>query len=222
MRTSFLITLIVSWSFFCFSQEPTVALELPEHNTLYRGYPNRIIPAVTNNDGAKVQIIGAPDLNISSSDEKSYIVKPKSPKKYALLHVVLVSENKIDTVRTVKYRLVNLPDPTLYWGGHKNESKASVKINKIFAKYPPGIPLNATFKIMSWEVIFNGKSVNGKGNNISKAEDLLKMVRTKSEVTIKTVVVGPDGMERKVVGTWKVIPWDEETDEGLIEIKCSG
>jgi len=222
MRELFLIALIVSWSSLCFSQEPTVALELPEYNILYRGYPNKIIPAVTNNDGAKIKIVGAPELNISNSDEKSYTVNPKSRKKYALLHVVLISEDKIDTIRTVKYRLVNLPDPTLYWGGCKNESKASVKVTRIFAKYPPEISLNAVFSVRSWEVFFNGNSISGKGSNISEAEDLLKTIKTKSEVTIEAVITGPDGVERKIIGTWKVIPWDEETDKGLIEIKCTG
>ena len=49
MNYAFLIVSLII-GFNCSAQEPTAALELPEMNLLYRGYPqHRSRPAVSNN-----------------------------------------------------------------------------------------------------------------------------------------------------------------------------
>lgn len=224
MKELVVLTVFLSLMLQCLSQEQVVvALENPEHNILYRGYPNMIIPAVTNNDGHKVELRGDAELSIEKwSDDQKYWVKPVSRKKYAVLHVVLISEGKVDTVRSIQYRLFNLPNPSLYWGGAFNGSKASIKQKLIFAKYPPEISLNATFSVLSWTLFFNNESVSGEGANISKAEELLKTIEQKSIVRIEAVAVGPDGVKRTIEGTWTVVPWSKEIDRNPGMMNCGG
>ncbi|MFK7783472.1 MAG: hypothetical protein AB8B56_00075 [Crocinitomicaceae bacterium] len=217
-----LLLLIIFSSFQCLAQEPSGAIELPEHNILYRGYPNKVIPAATNNLNREVILFGSPNVTIiKQPDSETYIVKPGKG-KVASLYIGLVNGDSTDTIRTVRYRVVNLPDPTLYWSGIKDGAKANIRSKKLFAKYPPSIPLNATFNILDWEILHNGERTHGKGSNLSSAEDLFKEIKEETEILITTTVVGPDGVQRKITGVWKVKPWGETEEPRVMIIQCSG
>ena len=78
---------------------------------------------------------------------------------------------------------------------------------RLFAKYPPEIPLNATFKIVSWECTVPGapgRPPRGTGSNISSATSLIMQARPGTTITFMTKVVGPDGVSRKRVGAFKI------------------
>lgn len=207
----------------CSAQEPVAAIEISEHNLLYRGYPNKIVAAVTNNEGKKVRLIGS-NVTIEKYNDldnsNTYIVNPGQGRS-ASLSILLVDSLSIDTIRTIKYRVLNLPDPVMYWGGVKNGHKGNIRTKVFFAKYPPEIPLNAKFRVVSWEVAFEGDTISGEGSNISSAEELLKKIPSGTTLTFEFAIVGPDGIIRIKKGQWKVIAWDEEKEEKFTKyINC--
>jgi len=77
----------------------------------------------------------------------------------------------------------------------------------LFAKYPPEIPLNATFKVVSWECTIPGapgRPPTGSGSNISSASSLILQARPGMTVSFIATVIGPDGIRRKKAGAFKI------------------
>jgi hypothetical protein len=58
---------------------------------------------------------------------------------------------------------------------------------RLFAKYPPSIPLSATFDVSSWEITVSGapRSVSGTGGVLSpEAMSLLRQAKAGAKVSI--------------------------------------
>ena len=95
----------------------------------------------------------------------------------------------------------------MYWGGSANGEKGSRTATTLFAKYGPGIPLNATFNVISWECQIPGAPgapPKGSGSNISAASSLIGQAKPGMNVGFMCVVVGPDGIQRKLGGSYKL------------------
>ncbi len=184
--------------------KPSGSIELPEMNMLYRGYPNKVNATAS----------GYPETSLSGSGVSispsagGYIVKPVGRAKTATLSVSgRTADGKSVSLKTMKFRCSNLPDPELYWGGVKNGGKASKSQTQLFAKYPPEIPLNAQFRIIKWECQVPGamgRPPSGPGGNISAASNLLRAAKSGSQVSFICTVVGPDGIQRKKAGAFKI------------------
>jgi hypothetical protein len=184
--------------------KPSGSIELPELNVLYRGYPNKVNATASGYPKTSLSGSGA---SVSPSGD-GYIVKPIGKGKTATLSVSgTTADGKTVSLKSMQFRCVNLPDPELYWGGVKNGGKASKSQTKLFAKYPPEIPLNATFNIIKWECQVpgaQGKPPGGPGSNISAATNLLRAAKPGSQVSFICTVVGPDGIQRKKAGAFKI------------------
>lgn len=184
--------------------KPSGSIELPEMNMLYRGYPNKV--NATASGFPKTGLTGS-GVSISASGE-GWIVKPSGNAKTATLSVTgTTADGKTTSLKTMQFRCSTLPDPELYWGGVASGGKASKSQTTLFAKYPPEIPLNATFSILSWECQVpgaQGKPPGGPGSNISAASNLLRAANPGSVVSFICTVVGPDGVQRKKAGAFKI------------------
>jgi hypothetical protein len=204
------------------SQQPIAAIELPEYNLLYRGYTNKIIPAVSNNNGGTM-LLTSEDVTIKKSDDGiHYFLETVSKKRTVCISFNLINGNDTTFVRRVEFRLYNLPDPSLYWGPAKEGGHANIREHKLFVKYPPEIPLNAEFRVVKWEVCVDSIFVKGKGGSIKDAESILKKVDKASNVSIIVTFVGPDGIHRKKMAIWKVEAWDETEEPQELGIECGG
>ncbi|MFT5777952.1 MAG: hypothetical protein ACI837_000900 [Crocinitomicaceae bacterium] len=191
------------WSHTVVIMKPSGSIELPEMNMLYRGYPNKVDPTAS---GYPFTVLSASGANISKSGD-IYIASPGSGKTAYLTVSGKTADGKTVQLKKVEYRVSNLPDPELYWGGVKSGGKASKSQTMLFAKYPPEIPLNASFSIVSWECQVPGamgKPPGGPGANISAASNLLRAVKPGSQVSFMCTVVGPDGIQRKKAGAFKI------------------
>jgi len=109
---------------------------------------------------------------------------------------------------TQEFRVANLPEPTLYWGAAKSGDKGNRRENKLFAKYPPEIPLNAQFTITGWQVSIPGApGVPPKGSGSvldGAATSLLAQVKPGMQVSFICTVVGPDKIQRKIAGAYQM------------------
>ncbi len=183
--------------------KPSGSIELPELNVLYRGYPNKVDPTAS---GYPTTVLTGSNCSVSKSGNL-YIASPGSGKTAYLTVSGKTADGKTVQLKKVEYRVSALPDPELYWGGVKNGGRASKSQTKLFAKYPPEIPLNAQFNIIKWECQVpgaQGKPPGGPGANISAATNLLRAAKPGSQVSFICTVVGPDGIQRKKAGAFTI------------------
>lgn len=192
-----------NWEHEIVIMKPQGSIELPELNVLYRGYPNKVDPTAS---GYPTTILTGSNCSVSKSGNV-YIAKPGSGREAYLTVSGKSADGKTVQLKRVRYRVSNLPDPELYWGAVKNGGKGSKYETKLFAKYPPEIPLNANFTITNWEISvpgLKGRPPSGTGGNISSAAGLLRAVSPGSQVSFMCTVVGPDGVKRKRAGAFKI------------------
>ncbi len=195
-----------NWEHEIVIMKPSGSIELPELNMLYRGYANKVQATASGFDQTS---LGGTGVSITKNGSDGWIVKPTGRSREAYLTVTgknsVTGQSK--QLKKVKYRVSNLPSPDIYWGGAASGNKASKRETRLFAKYPPEIPLNATFKIISWECTVPGapgRPPRGTGSNVSSATSLIMQARPGSTITFMCKVVGPDGVQRKRVGAFKI------------------
>lgn len=184
--------------------KPSGAISLPELNVLYRGYQNKISAVASGFDQTNLSAAGA---SLSKSGE-FWIASPGAGKEATL---TVSGKNSItgksQNLLSQKFRVMNLPNPELYWGGSAPGEKGSSSQTQLFAKYGPGIPLNATFTVLSWECQIPGAPgapPKGTGSNISAATSLLRQAKPGMNVSFICTVVGPDKIQRKLAGAYKL------------------
>ncbi len=185
--------------------KPSGSIELPELNVLYRGYPNKVNATASGYDQT---VLGGTGVSISKSGD-GWIAKPvgRSRKAYLTVTGKNSATGQSKQLKKVEYRVSNLPDPEIYWGAAKSGQKGSKYETKLFAKYPPEIPLNATFRIKSWECVIPGapgRPPMGSGSNVAGATRLIKQAKPGTTITFVCKVIGPDGITRTRVGAFKI------------------
>lgn len=218
MKNILFLLLIISFN--ALSQKPTVAVESIENNVLYRNYQTSVIVAVSGTKRNKIEILGSDNIEIKATDRQNhYILKPSGRDKTASIYVVAIKKGHRDTLRTIQYRLLDLPDPTLFWGGAQDNEKANCKEPALFAKYLAGYTLNATFNVQDWKLKIGADTISGTGSNISRAHELFKKINEDTEVIITTTIIGPDGLKRKIVGRWIISPWDKTPESNVINME---
>ena len=174
--------------------KPMGTVSLPEMNVLYRGYKNKVDGVAS---GYAQTILSGNGVTLTKNGT-GYIGSPGAARECS----ITVSGKNTVTNKTVslgvfKFRVSNLPAPQVYLGtlgtGQSVSKSAVGSMNKLFAKYPPEIPLNAAFDVASWEVNVSGapRSVSGTGAMLStEALSLLKQAKAGSKVSISAKYKG--------------------------------
>lgn len=194
-----------NWEYKVTIMKPSGAISLPELNVLYRSYDNKVEAVASGFD--QTVLTGSVPLSKSGN---LWVAKPTGSGKEATLTVSGKNTvtGKTQQLLTQKFRVSNLPDPELYWGAAKNGDKGQRTETKLFAKYGPEIPLNAQFRIVSWEVQIpgaQGAPPKGTGGVLDgTASNLIKQAKPGMQVSFICTVVGPDGIQRKRAGAFKV------------------
>jgi hypothetical protein len=183
--------------------KPQGTVSLPEMNVLYIGYDNKVEAVASGYDQT---LVSGQGVSLVKSGN-GWIGKP-APGKTATITVQGKSSvtNKTVSLGSFPFRVMRLPDPSLYWGAAKDGEKGSRAETRLFAKYPPEIPLNASFTIKSWELSIPGAPgapPKGTGNTLDGAAiSLLKQAKPGAVIGFMTTVVGPDGIVRKKGGAF--------------------
>lgn len=177
--------------------KPQGTVSLPEMNMLYRGY-NNIVEGVAS--GYDETVLSGSGVSLTKSGN-GYIGRVTGTGREAS---ITVSGRNNVTKKTVslgvfKFRVSNLPPPSLYLGTLSNGSTVSssaVKaMNRLFMKYPPEIPLKAAFDVGTWEVSVSGapRTVQGSGAALSpEALNLIKQAKPGNTVSISGKFKGPN------------------------------
>jgi hypothetical protein len=183
--------------------KPMGTVSLPELNVLYIGYPNKIEAVASGYDQT---VLSGSGVSLSKSGN-GWIGSPAKGRECSITVSGKSSvTNKTVSLGSFKFRVSRLPDPSLYWGASKDGEKGSRNETRLFAKYPPEIPLNAQFTIKSWELSIPGAPgapPKGSGNQLDGAAmSLLRQAKPGSVIGFMTTVVGPDGIVRKKGGAF--------------------
>lgn len=180
--------------------KPSGSIELPELNVLYRGYRNQVNATASGFERTELNASGA---NVTR-DGSGYIVTPNGTSRTATLSVVGRSSNGRSVVlKTLQFRVLNLPDPSLYWGASKSGGRVPAGDYRIFPKFGPEIPLNAQFKAISWTVSAAGtREVSGTGNDLSAAQGLIRAVPAGKDITVSVWVLDPNQTRRRISGVF--------------------
>lgn len=196
-----------NWSFRYTVGKPSGAVSLPDMNVLYRSYDNKVTGAVSGYTGYKLSIDNG---NINKSGD-IWIARPGTARQAIISITGTAEDGSSARVGTFSFRVQNLPAPSIYLGaledGSDNPSGTIKAQTRLFAKYPPEIPLNAVFSVVSWEVSVAGAPRPEKGTGAvltPKALSLIKQAQPGGTITFMTVTKGPDGKDRKKSAAFKV------------------
>jgi gliding motility-associated protein GldM len=183
--------------------KPMGTVSLPDLNVMYRGYPNKVNAVASGYDQT---ILSGQGCSLSKTGT-GWIASPDKVKTCKLTVSGKSSiTNKTVSLGSFEFRVMNLPNPELYFGASASGERASRAETKLFSKYPPEIPLNATFRIVTWELIIQGNPgapPRGTGDVLNaQAISLLKQAKPGSTITFFTEVIGPDNVKRKKTGAY--------------------
>lgn len=174
--------------------KPQGTVSLPEMNVLYRGYNNKIEGVASGYDQT---ILAGNGVTLTKSGT-GYIGKPGAGRECSISISGKNSvTNKTVSLGSFKFRVSNLPPPAVYLGtiatGSSVGRSAVASMTRLFAKYPPEIPLAATFDVSSWEITVSGapRSISGTGPGLSgEAISLLKQAKPGAKISISAKYKG--------------------------------
>ena len=202
------ITKTLPWSKNIKVMQPMATVSIPGFNMLYRGYDNRIEAVASGFD--KTVVLGN---NVAlTPDGKQHIARPGNGNTCSItVSGKNTASGKTVQLGTFNFRVSTLPPPSLNYGNYTDGSKISrsaiPSVTKIFAKYPPSIPLDAQFTIISYEVSVTGgpRPEPGTGSALTaKSIGLLKMAPKGSRVTITAYVKDPAGGKRYITSSFTI------------------
>jgi hypothetical protein len=183
------------------AQENTT-IETIGDKVLYRGYANKV---TVNSDkkGAEIRLTGTNVKIQKTSEPSEYVVKTGNG-SIATLHVLAAKGADVDTLKSISYEVKVLPVPSVYWGDAKSGEAADLSSRKLSIKYDEGVPFPNDFGIVSWEISSNDQQARGTGDDISSVEKILEGLDDGTVLNFHLLVMGQDGIKRKVVAQWTI------------------
>ncbi len=174
--------------------KPQGTVSLPEMNVMYRGYKN-VVQGVAS--GYDQTVLTGSGVTLTKT-ATGYIGSPGAGRT---CEVTVAGKNSITnktvTLGKFPFRVSNLPAPQVFLGtistGSSVGKSAIAGMTKLFAKYPPEIPLSADFAVSSWEISVAGapKSASGTGPGLTpEAMGLIKQAKPGSKVSISAKYKG--------------------------------
>ena len=203
-----------------YSQDQVV-VGVSESRELYRNYHNKIQVAFTDSDSKELAIKceNCDTIYPAENNKNEYIIVPGMG-KYVTLFITNKKNKKVTENNTVKFRVINLPEPSLFFGVTANGSITPFVSNRLFAKYPPEIWMNATFDIINWEITINEKVFKGEGNVLNEEVIyFLKNIQIDSEIKINATYKGM-GNQGLINSQFTLLEKSKQKENNLG--KCSG
>lgn len=165
------------WSFNYTVGKPSGTVSLPEMNVLYRGFDNKVEGAAS----------GFPDYSLSgggnvtvSKKGTGYIARPGDGREATINISGIAEDGTSSKLGSFKFRVQDLPKPSVSLGriaDGESATKQQLNVSTIlFAGYPPEIPLDATFSIVSWEVRASGAPRPASGNGPRLSPEALRVI----------------------------------------------
>lgn len=186
--------------------KPQGTVSLPKMNVLYRGYKNEIEAAASGYPDIKVSGTG---VNLIKDSDGKYIGMPITSGRTATISITGSNKTTGKTAKlgTFTFRVMNLPRPNFYFGTSGEGDLIDRNETKMFVKYGPEIPLDASFDMISWEMSTNTSPKPARGTGRVLNQDGINLLRQSKSGTIVTFMikaVGPDRGERRITASFRV------------------
>ena len=197
------------WDFNYTVGEPSGTVSLPEMNVLYRGYDNKVKGAASGFPDYRL----SPGKNISSLSQAGefYTAKPGSAREASISISGVAADGSDASLGTFEFRVQDLPKPSVSLGRISDgESATSGQLRasrRLFAGYPPSIPLKANFSVVSWEMTVSGapRPAEGRGANLNDAaQRMISGAGSGDMITIVTEYREPSGRVKRQNAVFKV------------------
>lgn len=190
-----------NWEFGYTVGKPSGTVSLPEMNVLYRGYSNQVEGAAS----------GFPNYSLSnggnvtlSKSAKGYIASPGAGREATINIAGVAQDGSSSNLGSFKFRVMDLPKPSISLGRIADGGSASsgeIRASRqLFAGYPPEIPLEAKFSVVSWEVNVSGapRPEKGTGSNLTGAAlRIMANATSGNMITVVTNYREPSGKIRR-------------------------
>ncbi|PWH86506.1 type IX secretion system motor protein PorM/GldM [Brumimicrobium oceani] len=197
-----------AWDFRYTVGKPSGTVSLPQMNVLYRGYANQVEGAASG--FPNYSLSGASNVSISKSST-GYIASPGSAREATINIAGVAEDGSSSNLGSFKFRVMNLPKPSLSLGRLNDGDDATTAqlraSRQLFAGYPPEIPLEAKFSVVSWEVNATGapRAAQGTGSNLSgDALRIISNAQPGGTITITARYKEPSGKILRQGATFKV------------------
>lgn len=195
------------WSFNYTVGKPSGTVSLPEMNVLYRGYDNIVKGAASGYPNYSLS--GAGNVSLSKSGDH-YIAHPGRGRKASISISGVASDGTRASLGKFEFRVRNMPKPEIRLGriapGESATSSQFRASRRLFAGYPPSIPLKAKFRVINWELTVSGapRPISGKGGNLSSQAK--RMIGNAPSGSIVTVVatVKSKGASMRQIGAYTI------------------
>ena len=194
------------WSFRYTVGSPTGTVSLPEMNVLYRGYDNKVTGAASGYPDFRLS--GGNNVSVSKSGQE-YIAKPGRGRSATINISGIAEDGSTASLGSFEFRVQNLPKPSIRLGRiDDGESATSAQVRaatRLFAGYPPEIPLDATFSVTKWEVQVGRNRANGTGAALDgNARRILSQAQAGDVIAIYTSYREPGGNINRRNATYRV------------------
>lgn len=182
-----------------FTVDSLVVLSQPEVLQLYRWYKNIIDVGLKK--GCEFDLaVSCPSCDtIYNIDFNRFIVVPRHTRTATIEVYNIKDPNNFVLLHRKKYRVLDLPNPSIYIGGSSEGEPISWKTKKMFVKYPPGNWIEHKFEIVDWTITIQNKEYSGKGDTLTNdVQNEIKQLEIGARIDLKARITGEYNQERTV------------------------
>ncbi len=201
-------TVFKNWEFRYTVGKPSGTVSLPEMNVLYRDYNNIVEGAASG--FPNYSLSGAGNVTLTKT-ATGYIAKPGAGREATINIAGVAEDGTTSNLGSFQFRVVKLPKPSIRLGRLEDgdvATSAQVRAStRLFAGYPPEIPLNAEFTVVSWTLNVSGapRPEKGTGSQITGAGlRMLSNVQPGAIINVNTEYKGPGGRIERVSAAYTV------------------
>jgi hypothetical protein len=210
MNQRFLLIVLALFSGKIYCQN--VTLLLPEQNLLYRHHNNIIHPEVEKGMNYWLESDDT-STYIDRLGPDEYIVRPGIASAKVIRIVVKARiGGDTTTVYTQAFRVTRLPNPNIYWGVFQVlpasdiqdiETGKLIGMGTFFAKYPPEIPIRASFEVTKVVFRIGDKQVVNEGKHLNDmTKRLLREAPKGTLILIESVEISGAESSRTLRGAY--------------------
>ena len=162
-------------------------------NILYRGFANKV-KIISTDERARPSCRNC----ALSRNGDHYVVRPGRG-KIAYVNIVRENNGISDTLKIEQFKVMNLPDPSIYINGELSTGKLNGDLKYARVQYKPDVPLDSKFTVKGWQMLIDGELFFGKNDRFPQlVNDAIAKLSSGSIVSLKLDVEGPDGITRRI------------------------
>ena len=183
--------------------KPSGVVSLPEMNVLYKGYTNKVEGAAS---GFQTYSLSGSGCTVKKTGD-GWVATVSKTSKAREASISITGKNADGASANLgkfPFRVQPMPKPNIYLGNLENGgsyAKSTVASQAaLFARYGAGIPLDASFSVIRWNISSSTgeREISGKGKILSgAAKGVLKQARKGSVISIFVEGSGPGGKFRQ-------------------------